>query len=357
VKYLFGETATISDVVEAQRRGLPAVVDNISPEEFRRKPIDELVDAVVERLRLDVPVLDRTAIVQLPTEEVDIDVTHDPMRAIIPGSGPYIVKGSEVRIGVPFTGEAALFKYGTAPYPFIHSIPGEVDDTHVVLTYRAEHPDATAVKADFEGRLGQIEQVLTMTRSRAEDWNRELANLARARISARQQKLEQAGLMSLGYPIAPRKRETTQAVRREQHPAEPGPEDVFLSHASEDKEAIARPLYDALTAAGVSVWYDDAVLELGDSLRRKIDEGLARCRYGIVILSQRFFEKDWPQRELDGLVAKETAFGEKAILPIWHHVERADVARRSPMLADRLAGKSDEGVDALVQRILRVLRR
>jgi len=50
-----------------------------------------------------------------------------------------------------------------------------------------------------------------------------------------------------------------------------------LSHAWEDKDAIARPLYEALTAASVSVWFDEAELKLGDSLRRKIDDGLARC--------------------------------------------------------------------------------
>jgi hypothetical protein len=77
--------------------------------------------------------------------------------------------------------------------------------------------------------------------------------------------------------------------------------DLFLSHAREDKAAIARPLFTALTAAGVTVWFDEAVLELGDPLRRKIEDGLARCRYGVVIISQAFLDKKWPQQELDGL--------------------------------------------------------
>jgi hypothetical protein len=64
--------------------------------------------------------------------------------------------------------------------------------------------------------------------------------------------------------------------------------DLFLSHAGEDKAAIARPLFSALTAVGVTVWFDEAVLKIGDSLRRKIEEGLARCRYGIVIISPAF---------------------------------------------------------------------
>lgn len=51
-------------------------------------------------------------------------------------------------------------------------------------------------------------------------------------------------------------------------------------------------------------WLDHNVLQLGDSLRRVIDAALGTCRYG-VILSSSFFEKEWPQRELDGLVAME----------------------------------------------------
>lgn len=133
--------------------------------------------------------------------------------------------------------------------------------------------------------------------------------------------------------------------------------DVFISHAWEDKEAVARPLAAALAERGVEVWFDENTLELGDSLRRKIDQGLARSRYGIVILSPRFLEKEWPQRELDGLVARETASGEKALLPIWHELDAATLMRYSPPLADRLGARSDEGIPALVDKILRVLRK
>ena len=69
---------------------------------------------------------------------------------------------------------------------------------------------------------------------------------------------------------------------------------LFLSHAAEDKDAIARPLYDALCVAGLSVWFDESVLKIGDSLREKIDEGLAKSEFGIVILSPSFLAKRWP---------------------------------------------------------------
>ncbi|TEU12597.1 MAG: toll/interleukin-1 receptor domain-containing protein, partial [Anaerolineales bacterium] len=95
--------------------------------------------------------------------------------------------------------------------------------------------------------------------------------------------------------------------------------DVFISHTWEDKEDIARPLAEALRQKGLRVWYDEFTLTLGDSLRRSIDHGLAQSRYGVVILSPNFFTKEWSQKELDGLAAREVS-GEKVILPVWHNV-------------------------------------
>jgi len=131
--------------------------------------------------------------------------------------------------------------------------------------------------------------------------------------------------------------------------------DVFISHATEDKDAIAKPLAEALSKRGIKVWYDKFTLTLGDSLRRKIDEGLACSRYGIVILSHSFFKKEWPQKELDGLAAKEYN-GEKVILPIWHNLTREEVAKYSPMLADRLAVLTSQGLESMVEEVLRVIR-
>ena len=52
---------------------------------------------------------------------------------------------------------------------------------------------------------------------------------------------------------------------------------MFISHASEDKDAVVRPLAHALQEFGLSVWYDEFELRIGDSLRRKIDWGLAKA--------------------------------------------------------------------------------
>ena len=52
--------------------------------------------------------------------------------------------------------------------------------------------------------------------------------------------------------------------------------DLLISHATEDKAALVRPLAHALQHRGVEVWYDEFELRVGDSLRRKIDAGIAR---------------------------------------------------------------------------------
>ena len=119
-------------------------------------------------------------------------------------------------------------------------------------------------------------------------------------------------------------------------------DDVFISHASEDKDDLVRPLAEALRERGVTVWYDEYSLRLGDSLRRKIDAGLASCRFGVVVLSEAFFAKDWPQYELDGLVARQVGGAGQLILPLWHNLSKDQLLAKSPSLADLVALRTSD---------------
>lgn len=112
--------------------------------------------------------------------------------------------------------------------------------------------------------------------------------------------------------------------------------DLFISHASEDKDEFVRPLAETLENLGVRVWYDEFTLKVGDSLRKSIDHGLVRSRFGTVIISSSFCSKNWTQYELDSMVAREMN-GHKMILPIWHKVTKNDVINFSPSLADKVA--------------------
>lgn len=112
--------------------------------------------------------------------------------------------------------------------------------------------------------------------------------------------------------------------------------DVFISHASEDKESVVRPLAIALMNRGLKVWYDEFELKIGDSLRRKIDRGLAKSNFGIVVLSKDFIKKGWTNYELDGIISKANT-GEQVLLPIWHGITKQEVLDYSPSLADKVA--------------------
>lgn len=111
---------------------------------------------------------------------------------------------------------------------------------------------------------------------------------------------------------------------------------VFISHAQEDKDDVARPLYEALTAEGLAVCYEEFTLRVGDSLRLKIDKGLARSRMGLVILSSAFISKGWNTYELDEIVTRAVP-GEQILLPIWHNITKQQVVDVSPTLADKVA--------------------
>ena len=131
--------------------------------------------------------------------------------------------------------------------------------------------------------------------------------------------------------------------------------DLFISHASEDKPFV-RPLAEALRGEGLSVWYDEFTLNVGDSLRRSIDDGLVRSKRGVVVISSAFLKKEWPNRELDALVTRESA-GTQLILPVWHNVSADEVAAHSPLLADRIAISSSKGFERVVLDILRAIGR
>ena len=130
--------------------------------------------------------------------------------------------------------------------------------------------------------------------------------------------------------------------------------DVFICHAGEDKREVAIPLYEALTAQGVKAWMD-INLHIGDSLRRKIDQGLARSKFGIVIFSPSFFAKEWPQYELDGLVTRALA-SKQAILPIWHNVTEEQMIDNVPSLADKVARDTAmHSIEAIADEIAEVV--
>ena len=112
--------------------------------------------------------------------------------------------------------------------------------------------------------------------------------------------------------------------------------DLFISHAAEDKDQVARPLAQSLTERGLKVWYDETELRIGDNLRERIDEGIRESRFAVVILSPAFFAKRWTRYELDGIV--QLVVNERHVLmPIWHNITIEEVRQESATLANIVA--------------------
>ena len=128
--------------------------------------------------------------------------------------------------------------------------------------------------------------------------------------------------------------------------------DVFISHATEDKNDFVDPLARALVAAGLKVWYDEFELRVGDSLNEKINHGLAQSQYGIVVFSPSFFKKHWTQYELNGFITRQMT-GERVILPIWHRITMNEIIEQAPSLADIIAlNSSTQSIDQIAAEIV-----
>lgn len=117
--------------------------------------------------------------------------------------------------------------------------------------------------------------------------------------------------------------------------------DVFISHAWEDKESFVEEFVEELKKIGLKVWYDKSQMKLGDSMRQRIDDGLKKSRFGIVVLSPDYIKegKYWTKTELDGLFQLESING-KTIIPIWHNLQKKEVIAYSPTIAGRLAAST-----------------
>ena len=77
-------------------------------------------------------------------------------------------------------------------------------------------------------------------------------------------------------------------------------------------------------------------VQIGDSLRRKIDKGIAKSNFGVIVISRDFINKGWTNYEIDGLITRAVN-GEQTMLPIWHNITKRELIDYSPSLADKLA--------------------
>lgn len=362
---------TLYDALRAQTDAVLGRVQAISEAVLCAVDDMPLVSQLADELKIVPLSLNRPA-QTMRREEIQIDVTGDPFRCGYADGRRLLVPGIRVTVSIPYAGDEQLWRFRpstfrlTNPRGIVHAEPGmDRGILDLVIEQAADQP-IERIKAELDSRLDDITFFIDNQAHDLVGFDQTLRQHIQSALSARRARLQKHdGLAELlGIPEVNKSSVSRIASQPLQTQASaPSPNttqdydswDVFVSHASEDKDSFVRPLVSALTSAGLKVWFDEMELRVGDSLRRSIDRGLARSSYGAVVISPSFLAKHWPQKELDGLIAREED-GRKVVLPVWHDISAAEIRRSSPTLADRLAVSSSRGIDEVARELLRVIR-
>lgn len=131
--------------------------------------------------------------------------------------------------------------------------------------------------------------------------------------------------------------------------------DIFICHASEDKEVIAIPLYDALRARNITTFIDHVEIEWGDSLIDKINTALAKAKYVIAILSETSVDKKWPKKELNSVLASEISNGKVKLLTLVKKEDEEAIADKIPLAHDKRYMVYDNNADSIADQVLKML--
>lgn len=360
----------LDDYLQTRSADIRGAVESIPRAEFEATGDDVLAARVLAEVRVEPLVLDRDNIVMEP-EDVTLDAREVPdrMAHVFRDEDDEFTPLPATRyvIGIPFSGDERLWEMSPNTYGGVYargSIGRERGTRVLNLVFVLPKDSSEELPKRLEEELALIEQNRERQRPAIEAFNYGLRTMIVTAVAGRRREFaDHAGLAEkMGVRLQ------TKTVPAAIPP--PGPRaaaaragadgtrkrwDVFISYAGEDRDTVARPLAEALKAKGLYVWFDKFELSLGDRLRRKIDEGLANSRFGVVVLSDSFFRKHWPQLELDGLAQREEG-GAKVILPVWSQIDRDGVALYSPTLADRVAERWSEGIDRVVAAIMQVVK-
>jgi RNA-directed DNA polymerase len=128
--------------------------------------------------------------------------------------------------------------------------------------------------------------------------------------------------------------------------------DVFISHASEDKQTVARPIYEACLKAGMVAFLDEEYIKWGDSLTEKINHALGRSKLLLAVLSEHSVGKAWPAREVNAALAREMA-GKQKVLPLL--VRPVDTSS-IPLVFDKIYVEWSGDADGVAEKLQGVLR-
>ena len=90
---------------------------------------------------------------------------------------------------------------------------------------------------------------------------------------------------------------------------------IFFSYSHKDRDVVDRIAED-LQNFGFYIWIDKAEIKIGDSLIKKIREGIDKVEYVGAIISKNSIDSEWVQREIDIAMNQEIEGKKVKVLPI-----------------------------------------
>jgi hypothetical protein len=335
-------------LLEHQKGRLVQAYERLSDE-------DAVDEARLKQLKaeymLDVPTLRPASEMWAEQGTTMVDARNDTRRMFLDRSRPIMEEVTELTVHVPFDGDPGVFNVAPTAYNS-RGVAGEIVGNELLLRFLVI--SNFDLQSHIDAELQQVNWCLNFLREQNVVFDQGLEIALRQAVMNRKRRIETRvdviGKLTIPIRLSPPKTsnpvsEITVPEHRNKPelppPLKPTTWDVFISHASPDKEYV-KELQAAFNAAGISVWVDDSVLLWGNRFRKMIDQGLKRSRYVVVVLSKEFLDgRQWTEYELDSAFALETAERER-ILPLTHGVTQDDVRRYCPALSMRNALDSEK---------------
>lgn len=110
--------------------------------------------------------------------------------------------------------------------------------------------------------------------------------------------------------------------------------DLFLSHANKDKLPYVNELHKELLKLGINVFYDKDCIDWGDKWKENILNGTANSEFAIIVISGKFFGREWTEKELHDFLLRQNNLNQKIVLPLLYNVSPEQVIAEYPELED-----------------------
>jgi len=108
---------------------------------------------------------------------------------------------------------------------------------------------------------------------------------------------------------------------------------VFISHSSKDHD-FTMLLAEKMKKDFIDVWVDDWELQAGDSIVQKVDEGISKSSFFIIVFSKYSIKSNWVLRELNSTLMRQLTKDDIKILPILLEIEFDDMP---PLMSETYA--------------------